>query len=68
LIDVVGNYSAFNLPLDTQWNDIDYLFNYRDFTYDNFRYKNLSDFVDYLHNNKSMYYVPILDGGIAMRD
>jgi alpha-glucosidase (family GH31 glycosyl hydrolase) len=42
---VVGNYSLFDLPLDVQWSDIDYLFNYRDFTYDHLRYKGLDEFV-----------------------
>ncbi len=41
LKDVVGNYSAYNIPLDTQWSDIDYLSNYRDFTYDENRYEDL---------------------------
>jgi alpha-glucosidase len=62
---VVGNYSLFNLPLDVQWSDIDYLFNYRDFTYDHLRYKGLDEFVEYLHKEKNMYYVPIIDAGIA---
>ena len=31
---VVANYSAANIPLDTQWVDIDYMQDYRDFTFD----------------------------------
>ena len=47
--EVVQNYKDSNLPLDGQWSDIDYMFNYRDFTYDPIKYANLSDFVTELH-------------------
>jgi alpha-glucosidase (family GH31 glycosyl hydrolase) len=40
---------------------------YRDFTYDEAHFENLSDFIDALHN-KSMHYIPIIDAGIAQRD
>jgi len=52
--------------LDTQWSDIDYLSNYRDFTYDSTNYAGLADFVDKLHT-MNMHWVPIMDAGIAMR-
>jgi alpha-glucosidase (family GH31 glycosyl hydrolase) len=48
------------------WSDIDYLDNYRDFTYDPIRYAGLPQYIEELHN-KSMRYVPIIDAGIAMR-
>ena len=63
---MVGNYSAHNLPLDTQWSDIDYLLDYRDFTYDPVRFKGLPEFVAGLHE-KNMHYVPIIDAGLAQR-
>lgn len=66
LMDVVGNYSQYNLPLDVQWSDIDYLDTYRDFTYDMDRFADLPKFIDSLHEN-NMYYVPIIDAGIAAR-
>ena len=58
------NYSDYDLPLDTQWSDIDYMDNYKDFTYDPVNFKGLGDFVNDLHD-KDMHYIPILDAGIA---
>jgi hypothetical protein len=64
LEDVVNAYAANDLPLDTQWSDIDYLDNYKDFTYDPVNFKDLPAFVDGLHK-KNMHYIPIIDAGIA---
>lgn len=63
---VVHNYTEFQLPLDTQWSDIDYLNNYQDFTYDPVNYKGLGEFVDYLHS-QNKHYIPIIDAGVAVR-
>ena len=65
---VVGNYSDAGIPLDTQWSDIDYLKEYRDFTYDSEgSFAGLDTFVEGLHN-KSMHWIPIVDAGIAARN
>lgn len=65
---VVANYSAAGIPLDTQWSDIDYMKDYRDFTYDKEgSFKGLGDFVNDLHD-KDMHYIPIIDAGIAIRE
>jgi len=62
---VVEGYANAGIPLETQWSDIDYLYDYRDFTYDDKgNYAGLKDFVDGLHA-KNMKYIPILDAGIA---
>jgi len=34
LREVYENYTQYNIPLDTLWSDIDYMENYKDFTYD----------------------------------
>jgi alpha-glucosidase (family GH31 glycosyl hydrolase) len=66
LKEVVKNFTDYNLPLDTQWSDIDYLDKYRDFTYDQVNFNGLGDFVNDLHS-KGMQYIPIMDAGIAKR-
>lgn len=66
LKDVVANYSSSEIPLEVMWSDIDYLYNYRDFTYDHIRYAELPAFIEELHS-KSMYYIPIIDAGVAIR-
>ncbi|XP_060802537.1 lysosomal alpha-glucosidase [Amyelois transitella] len=52
------------IPFDVQWNDIDYMQNRNDFTYDQVRYKGLPDFVKELHD-AGMHYVMIVDPGIS---
>jgi alpha-glucosidase (family GH31 glycosyl hydrolase) len=63
--DIVSKYIAAEIPLDTQWMDIDYMQNYRDFTTDsvNFPTAEVGKFVDNLHAN-GMHFVPIIDPGI----
>ncbi len=63
----MANYSAANIPLDTQWMDIDYMQNYRDFTYDSsqFPQSEVSAFVNRLHTNGQQF-VPIIDPGIMV--
>lgn len=60
-------YKEEELPLDTIWNDIDYMNDYRSFTVGKEQgFADLGSFVQGLHNN-SMHYIPILDAGIALR-
>ena len=55
---VRSRMQANNIPQDVQWNDIDYMNAYRDFTIDNDKFAGLSEFVDDLHE-KGMHYVII---------
>ncbi|KAF9181666.1 hypothetical protein BGZ51_005263 [Haplosporangium sp. Z 767] len=65
--EVVRQYAANKLPLDGLWIDIDYMDQYRDFTYDETRYpqarmKNLASSL--ATNNQSM--ILIIDPGIPV--
>lgn len=63
--DVVSNYSFADIPLETQWVDIDYMRSYLDFTVDpiNFPLHSMQEFISGLHESQQ-YFVPILDPGI----
>eukprot|EP00605_Chrysophyceae_sp_TOSAG23-4_P000381 GSChrysophyteH1.ASY1.ANO1.437.1 assembled CDS len=66
--EVVAGYQNAQIPLDTQWMDIDYMQNWRDWTWDsvNFPEKDVSSFVDTLHEG-GMHFVPIVDPGIMIK-
>lgn len=63
--DVVNNYAKFDIPLETIWNDIDYMFQYRDFDNDpiRFNYSDGTAFLQRLHS-RGQHYVPIIDSAI----
>ncbi len=65
--EVVANYSAAGIPLDTQWMDIDYMQEYRDFTTDavQFPAADVQAFVQQLHAD-GQHFVPIIDPGIMV--
>jgi alpha-D-xyloside xylohydrolase len=64
---VVQGYQAANIPLDIQWMDIDYMQDYRDWTWSsgNFDQAQVAKFVDGLHA-QGMHFVPIVDPGIMV--
>jgi alpha-glucosidase len=67
--EVVANYSAFDIPLEAQWLDIDYMKAYLDFTVDpiNFPLSDMQSFVSQLHSNNQRF-VPIIDPAIYVLD
>jgi alpha-glucosidase (family GH31 glycosyl hydrolase) len=65
--DVVSNYNASKLPLDTVFLDIPYMDDYVDFTVDKRKFPTLPEFIGRLHANKQQI-IPIIDAGIAAVD
>lgn len=65
LQEVVDNFAKFEIPLETIWNDIDYMNQYRDFDNDAIRYPydEGAEFLEKLHAN-NQHYVPIVDSAI----
>jgi alpha-glucosidase (family GH31 glycosyl hydrolase) len=70
----LNGYLENQIPLDTQWVDIDYMQNYKDFTYNQADYWGqpggffgLQEFIDFLHHGLNMRFVPIIDAGISYR-
>lgn len=63
--DVVDNYRSFDIPLETIWTDIDYMFQYRDFTNDpnTFPYAAGQELMSRLHA-AGQHYVPIVDSAL----
>ncbi|KAK3891879.1 hypothetical protein Pcinc_004239 [Petrolisthes cinctipes] len=55
------------IPFDVQWNDIDYMEEFKDFTYDQNSFEGLPEFVEELHE-AGMHYVPIVDPGISANE
>ncbi|XP_009581162.1 PREDICTED: lysosomal alpha-glucosidase, partial [Fulmarus glacialis] len=54
----------YQIPQDAQWNDIDYMDGYRDFTVDPQNFASLPSLVEDLHKHRQRY-VMILDPGIS---
>lgn len=63
---VYENYKKFNIPLDTMWGDIDYMDDYKVFTYSNQTYADLPEKVHQIRQ-EGRQFVPIIDNAIAVR-
>ncbi|TQS32931.1 hypothetical protein Golomagni_06737, partial [Golovinomyces magnicellulatus] len=66
---VVANYSAANIPLETIWNDIDYMDHRSTFSTDPVRFplKRMRTFIDHLHAHHQ-HYIMMLDPAVAAKD
>ncbi|XP_070553627.1 sucrase-isomaltase, intestinal-like [Ptychodera flava] len=60
----VSRVQAYDIPLDVQYGDIDYMDRFMDFTYDTVNYAGLPEYVNQL-KSEGIYYVIILDPCIA---
>lgn len=67
--EVVGNYSAANIPLETMWSDIDYMDLRQVFTTDPERFPldKMRELADTLHQ-RGQHYIMMLDPGIHRLD
>ncbi|KAK0950431.1 hypothetical protein LTS01_025591 [Friedmanniomyces endolithicus] len=64
--EVVANYSIANIPLETMWTDIDYMYLRRVFTLDADRFPLhlMQELVTYLHDHQQ-HYVVMVDPAVA---
>jgi len=60
--EVQTNFENANIPVETYWNDLDYMDRYLDFTIGK-PFDGLGDYVDDLHKS-GHHYIPLLDAGI----
>ena len=67
--DVVYNYSAAGIPLETMWTDIDYMDLRKVFTLDPERFplEKVQELVTHLHDN-DQHYVMMVDPAVAYQD
>ncbi|KXJ90785.1 family 31 glycosyl hydrolase [Microdochium bolleyi] len=67
--EVVYNYSQAGIPLEVQWNDIDYMLRRRVFSLDPERFplEMVREFVDHLHAN-DQHYIVMVDPAVAYFD
>ncbi|OAA65035.1 alpha-glucosidase [Cordyceps fumosorosea ARSEF 2679] len=67
--EVVYNYSAAGIPLETMWTDIDYMDRRRVFSLDPERYplETMRAFVSHLHE-RDQHYVVMVDPAVAYQD
>jgi alpha-glucosidase len=67
--EVVANYSAANIPLETMWTDIDYMYLRRVFTLDPERFPLtlMRELVSTIHS-RGQHYVVMVDPAVAYQD
>ncbi|WWD16855.1 hypothetical protein CI109_101287 [Kwoniella shandongensis] len=63
---VVTRMREAGIPLETQWNDIDWMRRYREFQFDqNYEPAEYTAFIEELHAN-NQHYIPIIDAAIGI--
>ncbi|KAF2752757.1 putative alpha-glucosidase [Pseudovirgaria hyperparasitica] len=67
--ETIANYSSAGIPLETQWTDIDYMYERWIFTVDPTRFEiaRVRDIVDYLHEH-DQHYIVMVDPAVAYND
>ncbi|KAK5294736.1 hypothetical protein LTR16_001197 [Cryomyces antarcticus] len=69
IAEVIYNYSAAGIPLETMWTDIDYMYEREVFTLDPGRFpiERVREYVKYLHEH-DQHYVVMVDPAVAYRE
>lgn len=65
--EVVDNYDALNMPIDSVYLDIDYMERYKDFTVDNERFPDFENFVKEM-KDRNIHLIPIIDAGVKIEE
>lgn len=65
--EVVRNYRAAGIPLDSVYLDIDYMERYKDFTVDETTFPNFKAFVQEM-KEQHIHLIPIIDAGVKIED
>jgi alpha-glucosidase (family GH31 glycosyl hydrolase) len=55
---VVDNYLRHEIPVDTLWADIDYMYKYEDFTLDRENFEKLPSIVENIKKDHGIHFVP----------
>ncbi|XP_063242203.1 lysosomal alpha-glucosidase-like [Bacillus rossius redtenbacheri] len=63
-IEVWNRTRNAGIPLDVQWNDLDYMQHANDFTLNTTTFGGLPEFVQHLHK-LGMHYIPLIDAGVS---
>ncbi|XP_063819300.1 lysosomal alpha-glucosidase-like [Pseudophryne corroboree] len=63
--EAVKNMRNAKIPMDVQWNDIDYMYEYLDFTYDPKRFGDMPQMVNEFHE-MGMKYILIMEPAIGL--
>ncbi|KAF2725593.1 glycoside hydrolase family 31 protein [Polychaeton citri CBS 116435] len=68
IAEVIANYSIANIPLETMWTDIDYMYNRYIMTTDPDRFpiERVREYVDVLHE-RNQHYVVMVDPAVAYK-
>ena len=62
--DVISEYRFYQIPVDTIWSDIDYMWHYQDFTINDKQY--MPEVMNKWLLEEHLHYVPIIDAGVAI--
>ncbi len=65
--EVISGYQKNGIPLEAVYLDIDYMEDYKDFTVDQKKFPNFSEFVEEL-KEQHIHLIPIIDAGVKVED